>query len=121
MSIFVSLRLTDSQCSVSLKVQEGNIIRHKILRMLKFHSITAFMKRIQASKILLIGFYGLNIFLQLYLKLVFYIKCYCRKTVFHLKGYTIVILLALQSSDCDVILDHKVKRHVDLVSIHAAG
>ena len=38
-SICIALCLT-----VSLKVLEGNIIRHKIFRMLKFHPITAFMK-----------------------------------------------------------------------------
>ena len=35
---------TDSHCSVSLKVLEGNIIWPKTLRMLKFHPYTAFMK-----------------------------------------------------------------------------
>ena len=35
---------TDSHRSISLKVQEGNVIWHEILRMLKFHSIPAFMK-----------------------------------------------------------------------------
>ena len=42
--IYIALCSTDSQCSVSLKVLEGIIIRHKILRILKFRPITAFMK-----------------------------------------------------------------------------
>ena len=36
--------IVNSQRSVSLKVPEGNIIRHKTLRILKFYLITAFMK-----------------------------------------------------------------------------
>ena len=40
----MALCSTDSHSSVSLKVLEGNIIRHKTLRMLKCHPITAFMK-----------------------------------------------------------------------------
>ena len=43
-SMYIALCLTDSQWSLSLNVLEWNIIRHKILRMLKFHPITAFMK-----------------------------------------------------------------------------
>ena len=39
-----------------------------------------------------LGFFYLNIFLQLYLKLAFKIKCYCRKTAFHFKGYTTVVV-----------------------------
>ena len=42
--IYIALYLTDSQWSFSLKVLEGNIIRHKILSMLKLHPITAFIK-----------------------------------------------------------------------------
>ena len=37
-----------------------------------------------------IGFSGLNVYFQLNLKFAFKIKCYCRKTVFHLKGNTTV-------------------------------
>ena len=40
----MALCSTDSHISISLKVQEGNVIWHKILRMLKFHPITVFMK-----------------------------------------------------------------------------
>ena len=43
-SIYIALCLTDSQRSVSRKVLEGYIIRHKILRMFKFHPITGFVK-----------------------------------------------------------------------------
>ena len=43
-SIYMALCSTDSHRSISLKVQEGNAIWHKTLRMLKFHPITAFMK-----------------------------------------------------------------------------
>ena len=43
-SIYITLCSTDSHRSVSLKVLEGNFIRHKTLRMLKFHHITEFMK-----------------------------------------------------------------------------
>ena len=79
-SIYIALCLTDSQWSVSLKVLEGNIIRHKILRMLKFHHIIAFMKTYPNFKtIFCLGFFGLNIFLQLYFKLAFKFKCYCQK------------------------------------------
>ena len=42
-SKYIALCSTESQRSVSLKVLEGNIFRHKTLRMLKFHPITAFM------------------------------------------------------------------------------
>ena len=43
-SIYIALCLTCGQWSVSHKVLEGNTIRYKILRILKFHPITAFMK-----------------------------------------------------------------------------
>ena len=43
-SKYISLCLTYSLRSFSVKVLEENIIRHKILRMLNFHPITAFMK-----------------------------------------------------------------------------
>ena len=35
---------TDSHLSISLKVQRGNVIWLKTLRMLKFHPIPAFIK-----------------------------------------------------------------------------
>ena len=43
-SVYMVLYSTDSHWSISLKVQEGNVIWHKTLRMLKFHPIPAFMK-----------------------------------------------------------------------------
>ena len=43
-SINIAWCLTDSRSSVWLKVLEGNIIKHKIVRMLKFHPIPAFIK-----------------------------------------------------------------------------
>ena len=43
-SIYMVLYSTDSHLSISLKVQEGNVIWHKTLRMLKFHPIPAFIK-----------------------------------------------------------------------------
>ena len=42
--IHISLCLTDSLWSVSVKVLEEKIIVNKILRMLSFHPIAAFMK-----------------------------------------------------------------------------
>ena len=58
---------------VSLKVQEGNIIWPKTLRMLKFHPITAFMKmHANFQKIFLIRVFGLNIYFQLNIKFAFY-------------------------------------------------
>ena len=71
-SIYIALCLTHRQLSVSLKVLDGKIIRHKILRMLKFHPITAFMTTYSNFKQYFeLGFLGLNIFLQFYLSLAF--------------------------------------------------
>ena len=48
--MYIALCLTDSQRPVSFKVLEGNIIRHKILRLLNFHSITAFDENVSKLK-----------------------------------------------------------------------
>ena len=42
--IYMVLCSTDSHWPISLKVQAGNVVLHKTLRMLKFYHITAFMK-----------------------------------------------------------------------------
>ena len=49
-SIYMVLYSTDRHCSISVKVQEGNVIWHKTLGMLKFHPIPAFMKTYTSSK-----------------------------------------------------------------------
>ena len=61
---------TDSHQSISLKVQEGNVIWHKTLRMLKFHSIPAFMKTYtNFKKIFLVRVFWLNIFFEFKFKI----------------------------------------------------
>ena len=65
---FSSIRSTP----ISLEVQEGNVIWHKTLRMLKFHPIPAFMKTYtNFKKKLWLGFFGQNIFFELNLKFPF--------------------------------------------------
>ena len=88
-SIYIALCLTDSKRSILLKVLEGNIIRHNMLRMLKFHPITALMKTYPSfKKNFWLGFFGLNIFLQLCLKLAFRLNVIVEKQCSKLKGYT---------------------------------
>ena len=69
-----------------------NVIWHKTLRMLKFYPITAFMKTYtNFKKYFWSGFFGLDIFFELNFNFPYLIQCYCRKTVFHFKGYTTVV------------------------------
>ena len=56
-SIYIALCSTDFQQSISLKVLEGNIIRHKILRTVIFNPITTFMKPYAKFKKNIIGFW----------------------------------------------------------------
>ena len=56
--------------TVSLKVQEGNVIWHKTLRMLKFHPITAFMKTYTSFKtIFLVKVFWLQYIFQIKFKI----------------------------------------------------
>ena len=60
-SIYMVLYSTDSHWSISPKVQEGNVIWHKTLRMLKFHPIPAFMKTYtNFKKYFWLGFFWLK-------------------------------------------------------------
>ena len=88
-SFYVALYSTDSQRSVSLKVLEVNIVRHITLRMVKFHII--YKKRLQTSKQIL-RLFGLNSFLQLYLRSAFRLSVIAKYSVpfkgLHYSNYT---------------------------------
>ena len=66
-SIYTVLYSTDSHWSISLKVQEGNVIRHKTLRMLEFHPFPAFMKTYTNFK------------------KIFLVRVFCLKYIFRIK------------------------------------
>ena len=67
-----------------LKVQEGNVIWHETLRMLKFHPITAFMKTYTNFKqLFLVRVFWLKYMFQIQFKIPI-----LDQKVFHLKGYT---------------------------------
>ena len=88
---------TDSHLSISLKVQEGNVIWHKTLRMLKFHPIPAFMKTYtNFKKIFLVRVFWLKYIFRIKFKIsILDLMLFPKKTVFHIKGYTPVVVVTV--------------------------
>ena len=93
-SIYMVLYSTDSHRSIPLKLQEGNGIWHKTLRMLKFHPIPEFMKTYtNFKKNLWLTVFWLKYNFRIKFKIPILDLMLLPKTVFHLKGSTPVVVL----------------------------
>ena len=95
-SIYMVLYSTDSHWSISPKVQEGNVIWHKTLRMLKLHPIPAFMKTYtNFKKYFWLGLFWLKYIFRIKFKIPILDLMILQKNSVPFEGYTPVYVLRL--------------------------